>query len=84
MPRTIASIEDHYRLERALIAHPDGLTLAQLREATGIPDSTLRDHLHTAATHRRAVRTGDLWQPSPSWLMSLLAELAATQPLVGA
>lgn len=80
MPRHIASIEDHYRLERTLLANPAGLSLADLHRATGVPVGTLRDHLHTMSAYRRAETVestgGALWRPSPTWLVSLLRELA--------
>lgn len=73
----VSAVVDHYRLERALLRYPGGASLAELGRATGIPQSTLLEHLRTAREYQRAEQLADKrWRPSPAWLTMLLQSLA--------
>jgi len=73
----ISVVEDHYRIERVLLSHPEGATIADLVELTGIPKQTLRNHLATMLEHGRAERLDAFaWAPTTQWIMAILREAA--------
>ena len=74
----IGSVQDHYRVERVLLAHPRGIALADIARRTGMKGPTILNHLNTMRRHRRAEQLPDkTWRPTPDWCLMLLSGLAA-------
>ncbi len=62
------ALEDFFRLERALLAHPGGVTLAKMHELTTMPKATLRRYLTTMQQWQRVEQTDEgLWRPTMDW-----------------
>jgi DNA-binding IclR family transcriptional regulator len=69
----IAALEDWFRVERAVLSHPAGATLADLAEITGMPKPTLLRYLSTGLEWQRVEKDDSgRWRTTKSWTLNHL------------